>query len=209
MTASSSPGTFDAAGGGTGHGFASLAHDSQAVFRTVMHAIARPGTISTFDPRLQPPEPLFATTAALVLALADFETTIWLDAPLAENGAVRDYLKFHCGSRIVAHPHEAAFAIVSRPATMPQLIRFNQGLPAFPDRSTTVIVEVEALYPEGWRLHGPGIKDDIAFSAAPLPADFGGQLVLNRDQFPLGVDLIFVTATEIAALPRSVRLRGG
>jgi alpha-D-ribose 1-methylphosphonate 5-triphosphate synthase subunit PhnH len=42
--------------------------------------------------------------------------------------------------------------------------------------------------------------------AAPLPADMLARLADNRALFPCGVDLILVTADEVAALPRSVRL---
>ncbi len=194
---------------GLGHGFEQPSRDSQAVFRTVMTAMARPGRILALTPFVDPPKPLLATTAAVVLALADFETAIWLDAPLATIESVQNYLRFHSGSRLVEDPRDAAFAVVSRPTAMPRLTVFNQGSPQFPDRSTTVIVEVSSLYPEGWTLQGPGIDNEIGFSAAPLPAEFIGQVRANRDQFPLGVDLIFVTATEIAALPRSARLREG
>lgn len=194
---------------GPGHGFASPARDSQAVFRTVMQAMARPGAIEPLACHVQAPAPLLATSAALVLALADFETPIWLDEALARSDSVRDFVRFHCGSRLVSEPRDAAFAVVSMPLAMPALQAFNQGLPQFPDRSTTIIVEVEQLSNQGWTLHGPGIKGEIGFSAAPLPADFGRQLLLNREGFPLGVDVVLVTPMSIAALPRSVHVKEG
>jgi alpha-D-ribose 1-methylphosphonate 5-triphosphate synthase subunit PhnH len=55
-------------------------------------------------------------------------------------------------------------------------------------------------------LEGPGIKSRQAFRADPLPDDFAERLRQNRELFPRGVDLILASATEIAALPRSVRL---
>ena len=65
-------------------GLADPAVDSQRVFRAVMWAMAKPGRMIEIGTRLAPPPPLTPATAAIVLALADFETPIWLDPMLAD-----------------------------------------------------------------------------------------------------------------------------
>jgi alpha-D-ribose 1-methylphosphonate 5-triphosphate synthase subunit PhnH len=53
-------------------------------------------------------------------------------------------------------------------------------------------------------LRGPGIADSVSLSAQPLPPDFLDRLAANHALFPRGVDVIMLSATSVAALPRSV-----
>jgi alpha-D-ribose 1-methylphosphonate 5-triphosphate synthase subunit PhnH len=56
-------------------GFADPVLDSQSVFRTVMMALARPGTIAELATgQLLPPAPLTPELAAVALTLCDHET---------------------------------------------------------------------------------------------------------------------------------------
>ncbi len=140
-------------------GFADPVHDAQGVFRAVMDALARPGTIHVLATGLTPPAPLTPELAALALALADADAPLWLDAGLAQNPAVPAFLRFHTGARIADDPAEAAFALVSDAAACPDFSVFAQGMPAYPDRSATLVLAVSALSgDEGWRLDGPGIR---------------------------------------------------
>lgn len=180
--------------------------ESQSVFRSAMRAMASPGQILMLDARLAPPVPLFAPAAALLLTLCDFETPVWLDPPLAENAGVAAFLRFHTGVGLVTSPVDAAFAVIADPAHMPELAAFLQGTPDYPDRSATVIIQVQTLVAGGWQLGGPGIRDTARLSATPLPTDFAAQLRANRSTFPRGVDIFLVTHSALAALPRSVRL---
>lgn len=179
---------------------------AQAVFRTVMDAMARPGRILPLDAGFAPPAPLNPATAAILIALADFETPVWLDAPLARQSEVADFLRFHTGARLAATAEAAAFVLIADPANAPPLAAFAQGTPDYPDRSATVILQVEGLTADGWLLAGPGINGQARFSASPLQEGFDEQLRGNRARFPLGVDLIFAGPAAIAALPRSTRI---
>lgn len=187
-------------------GFLDPVAQAQSVFRRAMDAMARPGCRIGMGTMLTSPAPLSAPAAALLLTLCDFETTVWLDAALADTPGVRAFLQFHTGTRIVDVPSAATFAVISDPVRMPPLADFAQGTPEYPDRSTTLILCVRTLSSTGWRLEGSGILGHIHMSAAPLPDDFAGQVRANRAQFPRGVDIIFATADTITALPRSVVL---
>jgi alpha-D-ribose 1-methylphosphonate 5-triphosphate synthase subunit PhnH len=129
-----------------------------------------------------------------------------LDPPLAEEASVPEYVRFHTGARLAASPAEAAYTVVSDTSRMPPLAGFAQGTPDYPDRSATLILQVDALAATGWRLEGPGIAGHTLFSASPLPGDFVEQMRANRRRFPCGVDIFFTSGTEIAALPRSTHL---
>lgn len=140
-------------------GFARPVEASQSVFHAVMQALSRPGRIATLGSELTPPSPLTPELAALALTLADQDAPVWLDAPLAASDDVQAFLRFHTGAPIVTDPSQAAFALVSAARDLPDLADFAQGTDAYPDRSTTLIVAVEALATgEGLRLRGPGIK---------------------------------------------------
>jgi alpha-D-ribose 1-methylphosphonate 5-triphosphate synthase subunit PhnH len=90
---------------------------------------------------------------------------------------------------------------------MPPLAAFAQGSDAYPDRSATLIVQVESFTGAALALSGPGIDGSTTLAASPLPADFAAQLAANRALFPRGVDVILCASGEVAALPRSVRLK--
>ncbi|MFM1815296.1 MAG: carbon-phosphorus lyase [Pseudomonadota bacterium] len=187
-------------------GFADNVIDSQAAFRTLLECVARPGTVKVLRSNVAPPLPLLPATAALILTLSDYETSIWLDAPLANSPDVIAFVRFHTQSRLAESPADADFAIVSDPEGMPPLIAFKQGSPEFPERSSTLLVQVNSFSDKGPFFSGPGIRDTIRFWAEPLPVGLQQQLSLNRTQFPCGVDLVFVGTDAISALPRSVRL---
>lgn len=189
--------------------FSDAPHEAQAVFRTVMEAMARPGRILPLQTALASPPPLLPSAAAILLALADFETPLWLDGALAETGAVCDFLRFHTGGKLTAQPEAAVFAAIADPQSMPPLSGFAQGTLDYPDSSATAILQMEKLSADGWQIEGPGIHGCTRFGATPLPADFATQLADNRGRFPCGVDLVFATRDAIAALPRSTRLTGG
>jgi alpha-D-ribose 1-methylphosphonate 5-triphosphate synthase subunit PhnH len=189
-------------------GFEDAVRDAQGVFRAVMMAFARPGSIQPLRPALDAPAPLTPGLASVALALADHEVDLWLDSALASSRAASDFLRFHTGARQVADPATAAFALVSDPRTMPGLSAFAQGTDEYPDRSTTLVIAVESLdVGAPLILEGPGIKGTAQLSPSPLPADFVWQLSDNAALFPRGVDCIFVAAAGVAAVPRSARVR--
>lgn len=191
-------------------GFADPVTSSQTVFRAVMHALARPGTLHLLAPGLTPPTSLGRGMAAVALALVDYESPVWLDASLAAVPEVAQWLRFHTGAPLTIHRSEAAFALVTDAGALPSLDSFALGTAEYPDRSITLVIEVARF--EGCRslaLAGPGIAGVQSFSAGPLPEGFGGALRANRTLFPRGVDLVFVCGDRIAALPRSTRVVQG
>ncbi len=74
--------------------------DSQACFRAVLDAMARPGTVHTPGTPAEPPAPLHRATAAALLTLVDVDTPLWLDD---EAAAAADWIAFHCGAPLCAH----------------------------------------------------------------------------------------------------------
>lgn len=190
-----------------GSGFADPVHSAQAAFRAVLDAMSRPGTVRAIDANVAAPQPLSPAMAAVALTLCDQDTPVWLDAALRSSQDVAAWLRFHCGAKIADDAGTASFAFAADPRALPAFEHFNLGSADYPDRSTTLVLRVESFaVGHALTLEGPGIKSRQAFRADPLPEDFAERLRQNRELFPRGVDLILASATEIAALPRSVRL---
>jgi alpha-D-ribose 1-methylphosphonate 5-triphosphate synthase subunit PhnH len=63
---------------------------------------------------------------------------------LRSDAAVLEFLNFHTGVPVVREPG-ANFAFASSAAQLPPLAQFNLGTQEYPDRSTTIVLAVEAL----------------------------------------------------------------
>ena len=149
-------------------GFVDPVFDSQRVFRTVLDCVARPGRLTPLNSSIAAPAPLLATTAEILLAMADFETSIWLDDHLARTVEIAAFLRFHTGARLVSDPAQATFAVISDVASMPALSAFGQGTADYPDRSTTLLIQVERLESSGHTFEGPGIMSGLRLPLSRL-----------------------------------------
>jgi alpha-D-ribose 1-methylphosphonate 5-triphosphate synthase subunit PhnH len=151
---------------------------------------------------ITPPPPLDCATVAVLLTLVDFETPLWLDCP-----ELADYLRFHCGCPIALNPEQASFALITNPPSMPPLAAFCLGDEVYPDRSTTVILQLPALQGGAvWRINGPGLREPSQFAPSGVPPLMKHWLQDNHALFPRGVDVIFTGGVSLACLPRSTRL---
>jgi len=155
----------------------------------------------------QPPHPFDFAAAAVALTLLDYETPVWLDPALAQSAEIALWLKFHTGAPLTDDPQRAAFGFVADPPKMPSFEAFSQGSMEYPDRSATLVLQVEHLSKDGGlHLSGPGIRGSRALGASPLPADFAARLRANRVLFPRGVDIVLAADRKLTALPRSVHV---
>ncbi|MDB5812065.1 MAG: phnH [Betaproteobacteria bacterium] len=178
---------------------------TQAAFRAVMECFARPGEIRTLD-GVAAPAPLASATAALIQSLADYETPIWLDPSLAGVPAVGEWIRFQTGAALVKEARDAAFALIGNPHNLPEFAQFALGTEEYPDRSTTLIMQVERFAGHAITIEGPGTKATRKLAAEPLPDDFANRMAANRELFPRGIDLVLVAGEQAMALPRSIRV---
>jgi len=186
-------------------GLADPVHDAQRVFRAALEALSRPGTIEPLPVAVAAPPSLNAWAGALALTLIDGSTPVWLDATL-DTPAVRTWLRFHCGCRLVDAPEAAAFALVGDGTALADLSVFALGPPEYPCYSATVIVQVTGLATgqAGRRLTGPGIADEARLEVSGLADGFWRALADNGALYPEGVDVFLAAPDALAGLPRSV-----
>lgn len=189
-----------------GRGFSDKVLSAQRTFRSMLDAMARPGHAPAVNVDLEAPAGLSPAMAALALTLFDHDTPVWRDDAL--NGeAVAHWLRFHTGAPLTGDPEQAAFALIGDPARLDDFSRFSLGTSDYPDRSTTLILQVATLDAGApLVLRGPGIKGEASFAPDPLPKDFIALFEANHALFPRGVDLVFCAGESIAALPRTTRV---
>jgi len=193
-------------------GFADKVLSAQSTFRSVMDAMARPGSVQRIAAVAGTPAGMMRGTAAIALTLFDHDTPIWLDSRMSETPHVAKWLKFHTSAPVIADSSVGSFALIGEPRDLPALDRFAFGSNEYPDRSTTLILQVDSLTQgPAIELRGPGIDGTAILQAAIQPQDLLERLEVNVTLFPRGIDVVLVHDDAIVAIPRTTRLsaRGG
>ncbi|WP_253699932.1 phosphonate C-P lyase system protein PhnH [Cupriavidus pauculus] len=186
-------------------GFDNPVDDAQAVFRATLDAFAHPGRLQTLPAASGQPDGLSPTLTALLLTLADPDTPVWL--PASVPAAARAFLRFHCGCPLVDAVADATFVCVPAGHAMPALADCAQGLPDYPDRSATLLVEVASLHDgDALTLRGPGIETTQPLRMRGLPDDFRAAWRANNARFPLGVDLLLASGPHFCAMTRTTQV---
>ena len=197
-------------------GFADSTAQSQAVFRSALDAMARPGTpVRIPETSLVSPAPSTnAAAASVLLALLDQDCTLWLSPTLADSSAAA-WLRFHTGCQMVQECSKADFVWAASIAELPPLEQLKQGSAEYPDQSATCVVDVTA-----WRIaaaseadavsfRGPGVRDVRTLAVDGMDAGFVQQHHAMQAHAPCGVDIFCCAGDAVLGFPRSVRLSTG
>jgi len=188
-------------------GFADKVLSAQSTFRSVMDAMARPGSIQRITSAAGTPLAMMQGVAAIALTLFDHDTPIWLDSKMSATPDVGRWLKFHTSAPVVGDSSIASFALIGDPTNLPALDCFAFGSSEYPDRSTTLILQVASLNDGSpVELQGPGIDGTTTLRASIQPADLFERLSINAVLFPSGIDIVLVHDDGIVAIPRTTRL---
>jgi alpha-D-ribose 1-methylphosphonate 5-triphosphate synthase subunit PhnH len=182
---------------------------SQASFRLLLEATARPGTVVPLgeQPLTVPPASL-RPACALLLGLLDLEVSV---SVLGSEGAdIADYLCFNTGVQVTS-VERADFVFVVGPDSAGEISRVKRGSLPAPHEGATVIYAPEAL---GIAAGTPGATLCLAGPGIPGQRRLGVRGIARAEwsrledvmDFPLGVD-IWLAAQDghLAVIPRSVR----
>jgi alpha-D-ribose 1-methylphosphonate 5-triphosphate synthase subunit PhnH len=187
-------------------GFADKVLSAQSTFRSVMEAMARPGTVQRVAATAGASAGMMRGTAAIALTLFDHDTPIWLDPMMSKTSEIARWLKFHTSAPVIADSSISHFALIGDASALPDLGRFSFGSYEYPDRSTTLILQVESLTQgPAFELRGPGIDGVAILQARIKPVDLFERLAVNAALFPRGIDVVLVDDDAIAAIPRTTR----
>lgn len=188
-------------------GFPDKVPSAQSTFRSVMDAMARPGSVQRIEAMSGVPAPMMRGSAAIALTLFDQDTPVWLDTKTARSPDVSEWIRFHTSAPVIADSSACSFALTVDASALPDFDCFSFGTGEYPDRSTTIILQVASLTDgPAYELRGPGI-DGVAILRATI--DLPGwldRLALNARLFPRGIDLVLVADDAIVAIPRTTRL---
>jgi len=188
-------------------GFTDGVHDSQGVFRALLEALSRPGTIVSIDAvlrdlRTQGTVPL--AVLASLLALADYSTPVFLQH---DDHSLSDAVRFHTGAPLTTDSKQAVFAYLHDAASMPSLDAFSLGDAETPENAATLFIRVESLEngpPLLWS--GPGMPCPRAVCVAGLPDAFWRERAGLASKFPCGIDCYFVAGGALIGLPRTTQV---
>ena len=187
---------------------------AQRVFRLLLNAMSRPGTIYEMNPAVgkwnRPVPGMFGDgdifLVSILTTLLDGDVSFCAAGDTAE--AVRKIAEF-TGARISA-VGEADFVIVPPGGKINVILDVKRGTPKYPDEGATIIFCAERLCGDdcpGVRLKGPGIADVQRLSVTGIDPGIFAYLTMINSEFPLGVDSFFVdTEGRLAAIPRSTAI---
>ncbi|MDH2347769.1 phosphonate C-P lyase system protein PhnH [Bradyrhizobium sp. SSUT77] len=180
-------------------------HTEGRTFRCILRAMSRPGSITAVCGAASERTPLPPAIASVALCLFDAETPVWLDATF-NTEPVRRYFGLHTGVPIVNGAERASFALIGAPTIMPSLEAFRHGEQDYPDRSTTLLVQVASLTSgPSICVAGPGIESRTTLNPDGLPSWFWSSWDANVDRFPLGIDIVFTDGHNLVGLPRTTK----
>jgi len=189
-----------------GKGFDAPALDSQAVFRDLLEAWARPGQIETLERDCAIPEGLNAASAQLALTLLDNDTPIWISPSLR---SASKWIIFHTGCPVTERPEQASFVFADI-SDLPALNQFNLGDAMSPELGATLIIQIESLTGGPvLTLDGPGIDGTVNLAPQGPDAAFWAERAKLAPRFPAGLDLILVADQALACIPRTTRITQG
>lgn len=189
-----------------------VVHDIQTVYRKLVTATSRPGTLMVLDREaktLDVQMECLSSTILLALTVLDPEVTFKVIAK--EEEAVSRIINQLTYSKPVDLP-EADFIFILHDASDEQmkeaLNKAKVGNLLNPHESAMIILEVpDVTKGDSMILSGPGIQEESFISLPNVSAWLGARNEKNIE-FPLGIDMYFVDQQDrLIALPRTTQIK--
>jgi alpha-D-ribose 1-methylphosphonate 5-triphosphate synthase subunit PhnH len=186
-------------------GFADPSAASQRCFRAVLGALAEPGTAHPLQAPQESPAGCDSGLASLGLALLDASTPFYV----SQLSGLSGYLRFHTGAP-EATPATAqwAFASVADPGLIALAQSLSTGSLEYPESASTLVLQLteSPQASPALALKGPGIPTRRELGPLGLPPAFWAWRQAQRARYPLGIDLLFVSGSQVWGLPRSTEI---
>ncbi len=186
-------------------------HDTQEVFRTILHCMSRPGTIESIDKvgkQLEHQVFCHYSTLLSAMTLLDAEVSFHV---VGENAAqVEEFLSAYTLSN-VSDLHVADYIFVMKDISKQDVsdvfTKAKKGTLTNPQQSATIIIETEIISNEPHlTLQGPGIAttEKVQIAASTLWMD---ERTEANQEYPLGVDIILIDYQgNMMCLPRTTSI---
>lgn len=187
------------------HGFDDPAFGSQRTFMAIFDAMEHPGRLVTIREYPYAPAVFNSASAAICLTLLDDKTSVWTD--VYWRSPAISWLQFACGSSVVTEPSIANFAIITKPAAMPALDNFRVGYYEYPEKPTTIVVQVDDILPGTDKNDANASADKTArLELKGVPKNFWYQWQQLFSRYPLGLDIFFTCDDVLFVLPKMMRI---
>lgn len=179
----------------------------QRAFRSLLDAMARPGSVARADHH--PQAGRLAPAVSLLESVLDHEVTF---AVVPEQADLIDTLLRLTGSYVAA-PDEADYLLCEGDGILRALRDAKEGAPEFPDKSATLVAAIASVSAEPGRglplrLAGPGIKDTRTVWVDGLSQECRETFVERNGDLPTGIDLVLVDPDgAFTCLTRYTRLQ--
>ena len=189
-------------------------HDSQQTFKTIMMALAFPGTIRRLKPiSLSFSKLEMAYILLPLLTLLDLETSFYVVCREKElQDAVTRYIEINTNSQPQSLP-QADFILCLNPSLNGRFPELKKGTLTQPNKGSTVFYLLDSLAgsPNArameLSLTGPGIKNVQTVYVAGLDPGELKQWGQYKSDYPMGIDIFLVSRSgDIIGIPRSVKI---
>lgn len=180
-------------------------YDSQKIFRLLLEAMSNPGRavdIKEFSAKMFGEKPLFL---ALAMTLLDNETGFCA----CENKALEDEIVSLTLARNEALD-KADYIFTDDGDKLGAVIQnAKSGTLADPQKSATVIINIDNKKDTKLKLSGPGIQDTLEIQTSYTVRKVINLRDIQHYEYPCGIDFIFLTGDgELFAVPRLIRKAG-
>ena len=182
---------------------------SLAVFRAVLSAASRPGTLVALPADAAPGVP---PTIVPVLALADLDIAVAILDEDANGDSWQSLVRSVTGCRTAAAA-EADMVVALRPPSPVEIASLRIGTAHAPERGARLFVACRMLT-EGSvggattiRVSGPGASNGRTVTVTGVARDVLSAVVTANKSFPAGIDTWLVADNGVmAAIPRSTQI---
>ena len=173
-----------------GYGFDDLALGSHQTFRAIFAVMEHPGQIVTIHEYPDVPDVYNSASAATCLTLLEYETPVWTDVD--RKSPAISWLQVECESSVVTEPCLADFAIITKPGSMPDLDYFRTDPKKYPEKATTIVVQVDDILPvTDNKYFDIFLGRDGQLELNGVPKKFRNQWQSLSGLYPLDIDIFF------------------
>lgn len=185
-----------------------VVHDIQKVYRKVLNAMSRPGTIENVrdvEDKFNINMECYRSTYLIMLMVLDGEESFCIKD---NEDVARDVTRLTGAKNKASKDADYIFVLNSFKDVNSVLKSAKIGTLIDPQKSATIIVEVDSINNDSkYVLKGPGIKTESNLSVS-LNNDWVNARDDKNKEYPLGIDMIFTDKSgNIACIPRTTKIK--
>lgn len=185
-----------------------VVHDIQKVYRKVINAMSRPGTIENVrdvEEKFNIDMECFRSTYLIMLMVLDGEVSYCVK----DNETVNVNVNKLTGAKSKCNKDADYIFVLNNYKDINSVLEDAKvGILIDPQKSATIIVEVDSINNDSnLLLKGPGIETESSFNVSINNEWVEARNDKNKE-YPLGIDMIFTDKDgNIACIPRTTKIK--